>query len=800
MGSLSVISHKFIAALRAALLALMVCAGVMRCQTRATSVPLLLPTNIAIDAQGNLYIAETGRHIVRRVDVQGVITTVAGSGVQGFDGDGGQATSALLDSPLGLALGTGSLYIADSHNHRVRKVDLTTGVISTIAGGAARGSSGDGGKAVDATLDQPSALAFDRAGNLFIADSGRNCIRRIASDGIITTVAGSGVQGIAGDDSLATAALFDSPGGLAVDASGNIYLADTHNHRVRRIDAASGKVTTIAGNGIGSFSGDGRAAIRASLDLPRGLSLDQQGNLYIADASNQRVRRIDATSGAITTVVGNGVQGHDGDHGAPTSASLNGPSGVIVAEGGAVNVVDSGNARVRQVDSMNSLQTVAGLGTTSPGILMISGASATSYGSGQLLATLNNTSVSGSVTFFDISSGSMRTLATVAIQAGQAVLDLSALDAGQYRIVASYSGDQTHAATQSAVYPITISPIAVTVTTIPSTVEYGATIPALQAGITGLLTRDQGKVTAVLSIPSPVTTVGVYPISVILTGMSASNYTVAAMPMLSVVPAQTSISLTSGSTMVSVGQAVTLTAQVVSSTGAIPVGEVSFKDGGASLGSGMVDVQGQFALTTASLSPGVHTLTAAYSGSANFRSSTSSPSTLTIGETQGGSADFSMSTAGATVQTVAAGESAAFTFNVRPQEGLTSQIAFAASGLPGATTATFSPSYIPPGASSTTVTLTIAALKSARKENVGRSAVLAGLVLCLGLRRRRYFGGLVMMSLFVVTGCGDRIANSAATTPPSKTYTITVTGTATGTDGTAVQHTATFTLVVVPSS
>ena len=799
MGPLSVISHKFIAALRAALLVLMVCAGVMRCQTMATSVPLLLPTNIAVDAQGNLYIAETGRHLVRRVDAQGQIATIAGSGVQGFDGDGGQATAALLDSPLGLALGIGSLYIADSHNHRVRKVDLTTGVVSTIAGGASRGSSGDGGKAVDAVIDMPSALAIDRSGNLFIADSGRHCIRRVGLDGVITTVAGSGVQGAAGDDGAATEALLDSPGGIAVDSAGNIYLADTHNHRVRRIDAVSGKLTTIAGNGIGTFYGDGNVAVGASLDLPRGLSLDQQGNLYIADAANHRVRRTDARTGMITTVAGDGVQGYGGDKGVATSASLNGPYAVAV-EDDAVNVVDSGNSRVRQIDSTNLLQTVAGFGDSSPGTLTLSGVSVASYGSGQLLATSSSASASGNVTFLDITSGSAQTLATVAIQAGKAVFDLSGLDAGQYRLAASYSGDQTHSAAQSSVYSLTISPIAVTVTATPSMIEYGATIPALQAGITGILARDQGKVTAVLALPSSITDVGGYQIGVNLTGVSASNYTIAAMPMLSIVPAQTSVTLTPGSAKASVGQTVTLTAQVASSTGAVPVGSVGLKDGEAALGSGVVDAHGQFALTTASLSVGSHSLTVVYSGNANFHSSTSSPSTLTIGETQGGAADFAMSTTGATTQTVVVGESTIFTFNVRPQSGLSSQVSFAVSGLPGAANGTFNPGYIPPGASSTNVTLTVATLKSARVENAGRIAVLAGLILCVGLRRRRYVEGLLIMSLLVVTGCGDRIASSAATTAASKTYTITVTGTATGTDGAAVQHAATFTLVVVPSN
>ncbi len=233
-----------------------------RCQTRATSAPLLLPTNIAVDAQGNLYIAETGRHIVHRIDTTGQMTTVAGTGTQGFDGDGGAATAALLDSPLGLAAGNGSLFIADSHNHRVRRVDLGSGIISTYAGSMNIGSAGDGGSAAAAALDLPSSLALDQAGNLYIADRRAHRVRRVAANGLMTTVAGTDAQGFAGNGQTAVAALLDSPGGLAVDSAGNLYIADSHNHSVRRVDAATGVITMLAG-------ARGRKASEAMAGSPR---------------------------------------------------------------------------------------------------------------------------------------------------------------------------------------------------------------------------------------------------------------------------------------------------------------------------------------------------------------------------------------------------------------------------------------------------------------------------------------------------------------------------------------------------
>ena len=331
----------------------------------ATLLPLLLPSAVAFDAQGNLYVAETSNHVIRKIDRSGNLTTVAGTGTQGFGGDGGLAIAAQLDSPQGLAVDANqNLYIADTHNHRIRKLSLVTGIIATIAGTGTPGFAGDNALATAAQLNLPTALALDSNQNLYLADTANHRVRKIAAaTGQITTVAGDGVQGFAGDSGPATAASIDSPTGIAVDAAGNLYLADTHNQRIRRIDTA-GIITTLAGTGVEAFSGDNAAASHAALALPHGLTLDAAGNLYLADTANHRIRRIDAVTSQITTVAGEGTQAFSGDNGPATAASLNSPRAVVATPNAPLVVADTGNQRIRQVNA-DSIQTFFGIGLIS---------------------------------------------------------------------------------------------------------------------------------------------------------------------------------------------------------------------------------------------------------------------------------------------------------------------------------------------------------------------------------------------------------------------------------------------------
>jgi PASTA domain/NHL repeat len=260
----------------------------------ATSAQLSSPKGLAVDGLGNVYIAEYHGDRVRKVNPAGIITTYAGSGIRGDTGDGGPATAARLFAPRGLAVdGQGNLYIADHYNHRIRKVD-SSGTITRFAGTSA-GFSGDGGPATSAQLHYPEHVTTDESGNVYIADSSNRRVRKVSPSGTITTFAGSGGGGL-GDGGLATSATLDHPRGLEVDAQGNLYIADSADYRVRKVDTA-GMITTVVGTGNGGFHGDGGPAGSATVWVPLGLAMDGQGNLYIADYQNNRLRKVlEATS------------------------------------------------------------------------------------------------------------------------------------------------------------------------------------------------------------------------------------------------------------------------------------------------------------------------------------------------------------------------------------------------------------------------------------------------------------------------------------------------------------------------
>lgn len=257
----------------------------------ANQAQLTLPADVAVDQQGNVYIADLGNNRVRRVTPQGQISTIAGGGTAS-PGDGGLATQAILNGPGGVAVDNrGNLFISEKNGHRVRKVDLATGIITTVAGTGVAGFNGDNIKATEAQLDGPTGLAVDGAGNLYIADSNNQRIRKVAPDGMITTVAGIGFPGFGGDQGFATRATLNNPFGVSVDRAGNLYIADTDNHRIRRI-GKDGRIITIAGTGEPGFAGDGGTSTKAKLTTPEGLSVDPDGNIYIADTGNNRIRKI----------------------------------------------------------------------------------------------------------------------------------------------------------------------------------------------------------------------------------------------------------------------------------------------------------------------------------------------------------------------------------------------------------------------------------------------------------------------------------------------------------------------------
>jgi sugar lactone lactonase YvrE len=328
----------------------------------ATSAGLSNPYDVAVDASGDMYIADTSNCRIRMVTKStGIITTVAGDGSIWYRGDGGPATSAGLGYPRGVAVdASGNIYIADTSNYCIRLVTRSTGIITTVAGDGTAGYRGDGGPATSASLYDPWDIAVGASGDMYIADFYNNRIRMVTrSTGIITTVAGDGTIGYKGDGGPATSAGLYYPYGVAVDASGNIYIADNHNHRIRLVTKSTGIITTVAGNGTAGYRGDGGPATSAGLYYPQGIAVDASGNIYIPDYYANRIRLVTRSTGIITAVAGDGAFGYKGDGGQATSASLTTPSSIAVDASGNMYIADTGNNRIRLVTPKASTASLA---------------------------------------------------------------------------------------------------------------------------------------------------------------------------------------------------------------------------------------------------------------------------------------------------------------------------------------------------------------------------------------------------------------------------------------------------------
>lgn len=680
----------------------------------ATSATLAAPSAVAYDGNGNLYLADSLNHVVREIATNGTITTVAGTGVAGFGGDGGAATAALLDTPTGVAVdGSGNIYIADSHNQRIRLV--SGGNISTVVGTGTPGFSGDGAAASAAQLALPSGVAVDTAGNLYIADRNNQRIRKV-SGGTINTLAGDGEELFAGDGGAATAAALDLPSGVAVDTAGNVYIADRNNQRIRVVNT-SGIISTLAGSGSasfsGGFSGDGASPTAATLAKPTGVSVDAAGNVYIADTDNQRIRQVGG--GAIATIVGSGAQGFGGDSSAASQVNLNEPKAVAPDAVGNLSIGDRLNQRLRGAALPTITFANQGVGVAS------SPQPVTLANTGTASITVTSTAFTGS---YSAAAGSPCGALPITLTAGT-----------------------------SCVENLLYTPL-VTGISSGSVIFSGA---------------------------------GVVPQTLLLTGTAIKT--------------ATTVTLTASVATPFNGQADLFTA-VVNVAGTVPAsGTVTFLDGTTAIGSGSL-VNGVATLTTSALADGSHNITAVYAGDLNYTGNSSPVLPISV-------LDFSLNLSTANgYLTVTPGQAGVFTFTVAPV-GLPFNvpIVLTATGLPPGATVSFNPQTITLGSTATTFTMTILTLVAMVEQHqfFGSVTIALGLLLLPFSQslRRRVRGtrlltlcGLLLLTLGAIgglTGCGS---NNGFLGQYQKSYTVTVTGTATSSTGATLQRSTTVTLVV----
>ena len=510
----------------------------------ATSAELYLPGGVAVDTLGNIYIADTDNNRIRKVSAAtGFITTVAGGGTgcsQQTDslGDGCPATNATLNLPWGVAVDTlGNIYITDTDNNRIREVSAATGFITTVAGNGTAGYSGDGGAAISATLNLPWGVAVDTLGNIYIADYGNNVIREVTA-GIISTVAGNGTSfGYSGNGGAATSATLWNPSGVAVDIDGNIYIADTQNNAIRKVTVSTGKISTVAGKDVQGYSGDGGDATKAELSLPSGVAVDTTGNIYIADTWNNRIRAV-GPEPKDTPTLSVETSGTPSLYGGPvtfTATITKGTSGTVTFNDGGtaigtgtisgtkatfttnilavgthtITAVYSGDLSYNAVTSSAITQTVSITTTT---VALASSLNPSIYGqSVTITATVTPSVATGTVTFRyghcttggPLSSETVpcTTLGTATLSGGTATFSTSALAAGSYSISAVYGGDSNCTGSTSGPLTQTVNQ-ASTTTAVASSLNpsaYGQSVTLTAtvkpSGATGTVTFLDGSTT-----------------------------------------------------------------------------------------------------------------------------------------------------------------------------------------------------------------------------------------------------------------------------------------------------------------
>jgi hypothetical protein len=553
-----------------------------------------------------------------------------------YQGDGMPALYASLYLPMGGAVdAAGNIFISDSNNQRIRRVDGNTQIISTSVGDGIAGFGGDGGPATSAMLNVPTDVKLDGAGNLYIADSVNNVVRMVnAATGIIQTIAGiGGLAGYSGDGGPATQALLSNPGGLAFDGNHTLYISDSFNNVIRKLDLSTGIITTVAGTGIAGFSGDGGQATSGQLNNPWGIALGNDGSLFIADLSNNRIRKVNPT-GIISTFAGNGTIGFSGDGGPATAAQLNVPAGVAVDVAGNVFIADSGNSLVREVN-------------VSTGVMLTHSGNLSRYSDGSG-AAVDTTSVFDGpyALFFD----------------GPGNLYVSDMFHQMVRKLTSSSVNIFFAAMKvgnvSSPYPVIIENdgnSALNISTI-QTAQYSALdLATTTCQVSQPLAIGASCTLGVVSTP---TVIGNYLYGTLAIQSNAGNSpTLVILETVALAGDPTLAMLTTSLNPAGVGAVVTFTAKVITSGTSPPTGTVNFLDGTILIGTATLNTSSVAVFSTATLGAGTHSITAVYSGDDNNATSTSPafseliepPTTTTITSNQNPSSEGTSVTFTATV-------------------------------------------------------------------------------------------------------------------------------------------------------
>lgn len=806
---------------------------------------------VAADGGGNFYVADTGNNqVLYYAAGSSTGTVVAGGNGSGYSGDSGKATAAKLNGPKGVAVDAGgNLYIADTGNNVIRRVDRATQVITTLAGGAsavcalATDTYGDSCPALQATFASPSGVATDANGNLYVSDTGHNLVRSIAPNGYIYLYAGGTVCGSAtdtyGDGCSATQASLSAPAGLAVDASSNLYLADSSNNLVRKINWITGTITAIAGNGQAGFGGDGGTATSAQLSAPLGVGVDAVGNVFIADTGNNGLRLVNGTSGSISTLAG--VLGHSGSGTVPGAASgvqLNAPSGVAITGQGNLAMTDSANTRLLQIQRSNAAYS---FGTVNVGSSSDTQAF-TITSTGTVAITLNSPSFPGSGSTTDLS---LIPATTQGCSSGTLAIGTSCFMVGGFTPTAATAETATYTVNSTAANSVApaivlsgtgkvLVPTTVTLTqTAPASgnPQYGQTVtvsakvtPNSTAGaISGTITF---KVDGVAGAPMTVTYAsGVATASVTLSSQSVGAHTVTAVysgdvnyassnnnsSPLTVTVTKANTTTTDAASPATLLQfsSETVTATVVSNTTGTPTGTVNFMNGTTLLGTGSLNSAGVATFTSATLGVATYSVIAVYGGDNNYAPSTSSATGFTVNADP---QDFQLSLSNNAVS-IASGSTIQTTLNVTPTNTLSGTLSFACTGLPQYATCTFGPPSTLAVTATTNlqtywqqpipVTITFwsnvapasaNALTPQRPGTRGNAPILAcgfpllllGLSGIAGARKRmRRAGPFLYLALACVlagasltlTGCSSAVNTAKYTTPAgTSNVTITVTG------------------------